>query len=107
MSNGVKRLRDGGRAVITANRLRDGAVVWRGAGGAWHLHFDDAAVLPAAAAPDALAAARLDEARCLVIGAYVAQVDEATGRPEPAGWKERIRARGPSVVDVGALHGQS
>jgi len=101
-----KRLRDAARAVITANRLRDGAVVWRGPGGDWQLHFRNAVLLPVDAAEAALAEARKDEGLRIVVGTYITPVNDGADGPEPAGWKERIRAFGPTLpAGTGGLHG--
>lgn len=83
-----------GAGVITANLLRDGAVVWRDAEGGWRREFAAGCVVDAQALEAALEAARADERRQIVVGVYAAPVDAARG--VPAGWKERIRAGGPT-----------
>lgn len=100
----AKRVREAGHAVVTANRLRDGAVVWRQADGGWSIHFHDAALLSAEEAATALEAAKRDEAACIVVGSYATPV---TPEAQPASWKERIRALGPSIPVPGGLHGQA
>jgi len=99
----ARRVRAAMHAVVTANRLADGAVVWRRADGGWSIHFAEAARLSPDAAAAALAAARADEAACRVVGSYATPL---TPESEPAGWKERIRAQGPSIAVPGGLHGQ-
>ena len=103
----AKRLRNVERAVITANRLRDGAVIWRGSDGSWTIHFADAAIYDAGDVPTALDAAKRDEAARLVVGSYVAPVSTSALGANPTGWKERIRANGPTIAVPGGLHGQA
>lgn len=98
-----RRVREAARAVVTANRLRDGAVVWRRSDGGWSIHFADAEALPSDAAAAALEAAQRDEVARVVVGSYAIPV---TADAQPASWKERIRAFGPSVAVPGGLHGQ-
>ena len=99
----AKRVRDAERVVITANRLRDGAVVWRRDDQGWTILFNEAEMLAPDAAGAALAAARRDEAGRIVVGVYATPV---TADARPTGWKERIRAFGPTVAVPGGLHGQ-
>jgi Protein of unknown function (DUF2849) len=86
-----------GPVVITANRLGDGAVVYRTREGNWSTRLDEAAVVSAApAATELLAAAVADGISA--VGAYVAPVRiGADGRPEPGNLRESIRSRGPTV----------
>lgn len=87
------------RMVITGNRLRDGAVVWRDPAGDWTLDIADAAIH---ATEDELAkgldAARLDEARGRIIDVYEAEIETRNGRIVPVRLRERIRADGPTIV---------
>ena len=88
--------------AITANRLRDGAVVWFGPQNQWVERIDSAAAYDEAAAAQALALAQQDEARNLVVAIYTLEVDLVDGVPAPLRTKERIRALGPSVrADLG------
>ncbi|HYH38139.1 MAG TPA: DUF2849 domain-containing protein [Azospirillum sp.] len=88
--------------AITANRLRDGAVVWLGQKGDWVERIDAAATHDEAGAAAALAQAQQDEVRNLVVGIYTLDVEIVDGAPAPLRTKERIRALGPSVrADVG------
>lgn len=103
-----KRVRAAAQLVVTANRLRDGAVVWRRSDGGWSIHFHDAEALAPDNAAGALAGARADEAARIVIGSYAAPVD---AEAQPVSWKERIRAFGPTIrsagiTAAGELHGQ-
>lgn len=88
--------------ILTANRLRDGEVVyWRA--GAWVEALAEAEVFAdKAGAQDALKAAAAFVADRTVVTPYVFDV-----RPEGTGWlpvkeRERIRAAGPTVrLDLG------
>jgi hypothetical protein len=91
------------RRVITANRLIDGAVVWRDATGCWCADVDRAA---ASDDDDAvalmLAGARSEETEGVVMGPYEVEVEvEQTAvsrRVLPIRLRERIRAGGPTVA---------
>ncbi len=83
--------------MITANRLREGDVVYLAADGTWSLWLDDAEMVDGADG-----AARLEAAGekavtdLLVIGPYLMEVAEEAGRPKPLGTRETIRAKGPT-----------
>ena len=88
--------------AITANRLRDGVVVWRGHRGDWVERVEAAAPFDGASLDGALKEALADEARNLVVGVYAFDVDLVGGCPVPLKGRERLRALGPSVrPDVG------
>jgi hypothetical protein len=93
-----QKLKITGPVVVTANRVVDGAVVYRGADGAWTTEFDSAAVTTsAAAAREWLAAAADDQIRA--IDAYVAPVTmTADGRVRPGNLRELIRCSGPTTA---------
>ena len=93
-----KRLRAAAQVVVTANRLCDGAVLWRRGDGGWSIHFHEAEALAPDNAAGALAGARADEAARIVVGSYAAPLDAAA---QPVSWKERIRAFGPTVTAAG------
>ena len=92
-----QKLKISGPVVVTANRLTDGAVVYRGVDGDWTTRLDGAAVVTSdAAARELLAAAAGDQIRA--VGAYVAPVKLATdGEVRPGNLRETIRAAGPTV----------
>src|SRR6516165_2689834 len=92
-----QKLKITGPVVITANRLGDGAVVYRTRDGRWSNRLDEAAVVNnAPAATTLLAAAVADDISA--VGAYVAPVRlGADGRPEPVNLRERIRSAGPTI----------
>ena len=93
-----KKLKIAGPVLITANRLDDGAVIYRTADGRWTTDFDCAAVVTTA--PDAtelLEAAVADDIGA--VGAYVAPVKlDKDGGARPGNLRERIRLAGPTIV---------
>ena len=93
-----QKLKVTGPVVVTANRLGDGAVVYRTRDGKWSTSLDEAAVVSTApAATELLAAAVGDDISA--VGAYVAPVQiGGDGRPEPGNLRESIRHRGPTVA---------
>ena len=92
-----------GPVVITANRLGDGAVVYRTGEGMWSSVLEDAAVATTApAATGLLAAAAADDTAA--VGAYVAPVRlDPDGRPQPGNLRESIRYKGPTVTAAPVL----
>jgi hypothetical protein len=81
---------------VTANRLADGAVVFRRQDGGWSLRVEEALMLPEAPAQVLLAAAERDAAAAIVVAPYLIEVAGVDGKAEPVGYRERIRAYGPS-----------
>ena len=92
-----QKLKITGPVVITANRLADGAVVYRTADGGWTTLLDKAAVATAApAATELLGAAAVD--RLAAVDAYVAPVKiDADGSVRPGNLREAIRYAGPTI----------
>jgi hypothetical protein len=91
-----QKLKITGPVVVTANRLADGAVVYRGDGG-WTTKLDSAAVTTSAAvAQDLLAAAKADGLRAVDVYVAPVQVTE-DGRVRPGNLRERIRLSGPTI----------
>jgi len=91
-----QKLKIAGPVVVTANRLADGAVVYRGECG-WTTRLERAAVTTSAAvAQDLLAAARGDGLHA--VDAYVAPVQVTSdGHVRPGNLRERIRSAGPTI----------
>jgi hypothetical protein len=86
------------RTVVTANRLSDGAVVYRTADGGWSARLGDAEdVAEEAEAEELMAKAEADVAACRVIEPYVMAVERSAKGLGPLSQRERIRARGPTV----------
>jgi Protein of unknown function (DUF2849) len=93
-----QKLKITGPVVVTANRLGDGAVVYRTRGGGWSTALSEAAVVDTAPAATALLASSVAD-DIGAVGAYVAPVQlDAGGRPEPGNLRERIRLTGPTVA---------
>ncbi len=91
-----KKLKIKGPVLITANRLADGAVIYRTADGGWSTRFDRAAVVTTApAAIELLDAAVADDVGA--VGAYVAPVMLEGGKARPGNLRERIRLAGPTI----------
>jgi hypothetical protein len=92
-----QKLKVAGPVVVTANRLGDGAVVYRTAHGSWTGDVAAAAVVTTApAATELLAAALADKLRA--VDAYVAPVElTAEQRVVPGNLRERIRLHGPTI----------
>jgi hypothetical protein len=92
-----QKLKITGPVVVTANRLGDGAVVYRTLDGSWSARLDEAAVVNTVpAATELLSAAVADDISA--VGAYVAPVRIGpNGRPEPGNLREIIRHAGPTV----------
>lgn len=90
-----------GLQVLTANRLRDGEVVYADAAGGWTTCFAGARVITDPSEADAaLARAGADVAARLILDPYLFDVSAGTGTP--ASVRERIRAAGPTVrTDLG------
>src|ERR1700734_4128319 len=86
-----QKLKATGPVVVTANRLWDGAVVYRPPDGNWSTRFEQAAVVaPAQAATALLAGSAADD--IAAVGAYVAPVRiDRDGHPEPGNLRETIR----------------
>jgi uncharacterized protein DUF2849 len=98
-----QKLRINGPVVVTANRLGDGAVIYRTGDGEWSTRLEQAAVVTtAAAATTLLAAATADDIGA--VGAYVAPVRHDTdGALLPGNLREMIRHAGPTIHLPGAV----
>jgi hypothetical protein len=80
---------------LTGNDLLTGEVVFRAANGAWVAALNEAELLD----DPAIATAHLREAETLtgqVVGPYLAQARTDGAAPQPAHFRERFRATGPS-----------
>ena len=97
-----QKLKVTGPVVVTANRLGDGAVIYRTADGGWTNDLTAAAVVTTApAATEILAAAVAD--RLKAVDAYVAPVQLTPERGVlPGNLREQIRFNGPTVALPGA-----
>jgi len=82
--------------MVTANRLRDGAVVFLAAGDRWTTRVGEGHV----AETESHAAALLRSAEAMVtevVGPYLIEVAAQADGWSPTRYRERIRAEGPSV----------
>jgi hypothetical protein len=86
-----------GPVVVTANRVGDGAVVYRRADGGWSTRLPDASVTSnAATARELVAAAVADDLRA--VGPYIVPVKlTADGGVRPGNLRELIRLGGPTI----------
>eukprot|EP01037_Dinobryon_pediforme_P015660 gene15660-15807_t len=83
--------------VVTATRLRDGAILWLGADHVWHERFAAANPVPEAEIDAELAFGASEIAAQRVIGVYRVEVERDGFGFTPVTTRERIRATGPSV----------
>jgi hypothetical protein len=92
-----KKLKIAGPVLITANRLGDGAVIYRTADHGWSTDFAHAAVVTTApAATQLLEGAIADDIGA--VGAYVAPVKlDKDGGVRPGNLRESIRHAGPTI----------
>ncbi len=93
--------------MLTANRLRDGDVLYR-KGNGWVLMLVDGDVYRDPASADAaLAAANGELVRNEVVAPYLFEVREVNGKIKPVKEREIIRAAGPTVhLHTGKQAGQ-
>jgi hypothetical protein len=98
-----QKLRITGPVVVTANRLGDGAVIYRTGGGQWSTRLEQAEVVTtAAAASTLLAGATADD--ITAVGAYVAPVQQdSDGALRPGNLREAIRHAGPTIALPGVI----
>ena len=93
-----QKLKIKGPVVVTANRLADGAVIYRTAHGSWTTELSAAAVVTTApTASELLAGAVADDIGA--VGPYIAPVELTQQRRVlPGNLRERIRHFGPTVA---------
>lgn len=85
-----------GPSVVTANRLSDGAVVYRTADGEWTTELDRSAIVStASAATELLTSARGDGNRAVDV--YLAPVKVERDKVLPGNLREIIRMQGPTI----------
>lgn len=91
-----QKIKISGPSVVTANRLGDGAVVYRTSKSEWTTDIDAAAVVSTAnAAGELLTAARSDGNNAVDV--YVAPVKLEDDKILPGNLRELIRMRGPTI----------
>jgi Protein of unknown function (DUF2849) len=89
--------------VMTANRLRDGEVVFLNRSGVWSEKIDDAVLALEPQATAALEARAAEDVKStLVTGTYLFDAERIEGKIRASHFRERIRTLGPTVrVDLG------
>lgn len=88
--------------VITANRLREGDVVYLTASGGWSEWLGDAQLADDKDGEAALLAQAEESVLArLVVGPYAMKVELVDGQVHPIGRRETIRAQGPSIQHMG------
>ncbi len=93
-----KKTKVTGPVVVTANRVGDGAVVYRRADGGWSEELDAAVVVTDTAAANALMTGALDD-DLRAVGPYIAPVKLLPGgRVQPGNLRESIRRGGPTIA---------
>lgn len=92
-----QKIRITGPVVVTANRVGDGAVVYRRADGGWSTDLAAAAVTSdAAIARELFKDAVADDLRA--VGSYIAPVKfSPEGKVRPGNLRETIRLGGPTI----------
>ena len=88
--------------IATANRLRDGAVVFLAADGTWSTSLVDAEVARTAADAERLVAISNRDAATVIVGPALIAVTDAGGVIEPVDLRERIRANGLTIETIAA-----
>jgi hypothetical protein len=83
--------------VFTANRLRDGRVVWFASDDRWTESLAEAQIFDGEAVARGRALAEAWAARQIVVGPYDIEVDPTSDGPVPVKIRERIRASGPTT----------
>ena len=85
---------------MTANRLRDGEVVFLTRAGKWDETIDQAALAQEPQAVAALEARALDDVKAnLVTGQYLFDAERVEGKIRASHIRERIRTLGPTVQE--------
>jgi hypothetical protein len=91
-----QKIKINGPSVVTANRLGDGAVVYRTLDGQWTTKLSESAVVSTApAATELLAEARTDGLRAVDV--YLAPVKIERDQVVPGNLREVIRMSGPTI----------
>ncbi len=84
--------------IVTANRLRDGLVVFLTADGEWSERIGDAAgAMNEAGAQELMAMAKQSAIECRVVEPYLVEVEIAADGRQPVRHRESIRVSGPTV----------
>jgi len=82
--------------VISANRLKDGTVVYLTASDDWSEGLEDARIIEESELDDVQQVGREAETNNIVVGAYAVQVEQRENW-QPKTLRERIRYLGPTI----------
>ena len=88
--------------IATANRLRDGAVVFLATDGTWSTSLAEAQVSRTAADAQRLVAIANRDAATVIVGPALIAVTDHDGVVEPVDLRERIRANGLTINAIAA-----
>lgn len=84
--------------IVTANRLRDGLVVYLTADGDWSGRIGDAAgAMNEAGAEELMTSAKRSAAECRVVDPYLVEVEITPDGRQPVRHRESMRVSGPTV----------
>ncbi|HUB97334.1 MAG TPA: DUF2849 domain-containing protein [Stellaceae bacterium] len=83
--------------LVTANRLRDGAPVYRADDGQWVTSIDAAALVPESEGDRLLEEAQSGPLPLPVVAPYLIEAVREEGKIEPVTLREQIRAAGPTI----------
>jgi hypothetical protein len=98
----IKIRKEGGKPVVfTANRLRDGKVVWLDAGQGWSESVAAARIYEGPAIEEGRATSQEWERRQEVVGSYPVEVALTEAGPAPLSVRERVRAQGGPSTKYG------
>jgi hypothetical protein len=98
-----QKIKIAGPVVVTANRVGDGAVIYRGSDGDWTTELDEAVVTSDPREARSLVEAAAADGLCAV-DAYIAPVKfSRDGEVLPGNLRERIRRGGPTIDLPAAL----
>lgn len=84
-------------SVVTANRLRDGTILWLGAGPSWRERLTEAQPFDDESIAAALQFGALEATAQRVVGVYQVEVEHGPHGLAALSARERVRALGPSV----------
>lgn len=88
--------------IATANRLRDGAVVFLTADGTWSTSLAEAEVSRTADTAERLVTICNRNAATVIVGPALIAVSDNGGAIEPVDLRERIRANGLTIDTIAA-----
>jgi len=83
--------------MVTANTLKEGAVVFMTASGGWSQNVNDGKTVTAEEADTLLESAAASVADCSIVAPYLIEVEVAGGKVRPVRLREQIRAKGPTI----------